>query len=63
LKEHLDPKPNEISEEHKFAQRVQLEGESISDYVKGLKALTTHCNFVCLECKKPTILVFFIHEF
>lgn len=55
LKGHLCPAPNEVAEQHKFALRVQHEGESISSYQAELKRLTKNCKFVCESCKASTI--------
>ncbi|XP_055838569.1 uncharacterized protein K02A2.6-like [Episyrphus balteatus] len=55
LKNHLSPKPNEITEQHKFLLRLQHEGESISNYMAELKKLSAYCNFTCEACKKSTL--------
>ena len=52
LKKHLEPKPNEVAECYKFSLCVQKEEETISDFISNLKALSAHCNFNCLHCKK-----------
>nr|XP_022905220.1 uncharacterized protein K02A2.6-like [Onthophagus taurus] len=55
LRSHISPKPSEIAEQHKFTMRVQHEGESIAHFHSELKKLTTNCNFVCENCKQPTV--------
>lgn len=55
LKKHLQPAPNIIAQQYKFSQRMQREGESISDFVAELKALSIHCNFVCHACEVNTV--------
>lgn len=54
LEKHLCPKPNEITEQHKFLLRMQNEGESLSTYVAELKRLSVFCNYTCAACKKNT---------
>jgi hypothetical protein len=54
LKNHMNPVPSEIAEQHKFSMRMQNEGESISKYVAELKGMTTNCNFKCNGCQQPT---------
>lgn len=55
LRDHISPKPSEISEQHRFSCRIQHEGESIAKFQAELKQLSTNCNFKCTECGKPTI--------
>ncbi|XP_021340098.1 uncharacterized protein K02A2.6-like [Mizuhopecten yessoensis] len=45
LKGHFMPKPLVIAERFKFHNRSQKEGESVADYVVGLKKLAAHCEF------------------
>jgi RNase H-like domain found in reverse transcriptase/Reverse transcriptase (RNA-dependent DNA polymerase)/Integrase zinc binding domain/Integrase core domain len=54
LKAHLDPQSSDISEQHKFATRLQHEGESISSFVAELRMLTLNCNFKCDSCQAST---------
>lgn len=55
LEDHLCPKPNEITEQHKFLLRLQHEGESIAKYIAELKRLSMFCNFSCTSCHASTI--------
>lgn len=45
VKNHLEPQRSEIAERHIFRQRQQQRGESISDYLQGLKHLAKTCEF------------------
>ena len=45
MKDHLQPKPNEIAERYVFYNRERKDGESIKDYVAELWKLSEHCNF------------------
>jgi len=45
VQKHLFPTPSFIAERYRFSKRVQLEGESIAEYVANLKKMTTYCDF------------------
>ena len=45
LSEHLNPKPITIAERYKFYQKEQIEGESLGDYIAGLRKASEHCEF------------------
>lgn len=46
LRKHLSPKPNILTEQHKFFSRNQRPGESITFYITALRELTKNANFV-----------------
>ena len=39
-----NPTPLEIAERFRFHKRNQKEGESVGDFVAGIRKLSTHCN-------------------
>lgn len=45
LESHFSPQPLEIAEIYKFHHRVQMEGESIRDYIAALRKMAVNCNF------------------
>ena len=45
LSDHINPKPNEISQRFVFYRRDRRVGESVKDYVAELRKLSEHCNF------------------
>ena len=45
MKDHLQPKPNEIAQRYMFYKCERKMGESIKDYVAELRKLSEHCNF------------------
>ena len=45
LLEHLDPKPNEISQRFVFYRRDRRSGETVKDYIAELRKISEHCNF------------------
>ncbi|XP_046688860.1 uncharacterized protein LOC124374746, partial [Homalodisca vitripennis] len=45
VQKHLFPTPSFIAERYRFSKRVQLEGESVAEYIANLKKMTTHCDF------------------
>ena len=45
MKDHLQPKPNEIAERYVFYNRERKDGESTKEYVAELRKLSEHCNF------------------
>lgn len=45
IQNHLNPKPNVISERFKFKQRKQKQDESISMFVAALKQISLNCEF------------------
>jgi hypothetical protein len=45
LLEHINPKPNEISQRFVFYRRDRRTGESVKDYIAELRKLSEHCNF------------------
>ena len=45
LSQHFSPKPSEIAQSFKFPSHHRNTGESVSEYVAGLRRLTEHCNF------------------
>lgn len=59
LKEHLSPRTNVLTEQHKFLSRAQRNGESISNYINALKELSKSADFKtsCADanCKKSVI--------
>ncbi|GBP93681.1 Retrovirus-related Pol polyprotein from transposon 412 [Eumeta japonica] len=44
----------EVALQHKFCLRQQQEGESIANYVAGLKGIGGKCNFICNNCQQST---------
>lgn len=55
MRNHLCPIPSEVAEQHRFASRVQHEGENLMTFQAELRKLTTNCNFKCESCTKPTL--------
>lgn len=59
LKEHLSPRKNVLTEQHKFFSRVQNEDESISNYIAALKECAKNSEFSSLcndsKCTKANI--------
>lgn len=49
VKNHLNPKKNEVMERCKFQQAKQTPTESIADFIARLKELSLHCNFADLN--------------
>ena len=45
MQAHLKPKPLTIAERFKFNRRKQQEGESIAQFLAGLRKLAETCNF------------------
>ena len=45
LLEHINPKPNEISQRFVFYRRDRRSGETVKDYVAELRKLSEQCNF------------------
>ena len=45
LLDHINPKPNEISQRFVFYRRDRRAGETVKDYVAQLRKLSEHCNF------------------
>lgn len=45
LQSYFDPKPHFITERIKFNNRTQQKGESIQEYVKEIKKLSSNCKF------------------
>lgn len=45
LNRHLNPKPLVIAERSRFHKRDQKQGETIIQYIAGLRNLRIHCNF------------------
>ena len=45
LIDHLNPKPVVIAERYKFYERKQKDGESISEFIAGLRKLSPRCEF------------------
>ena len=45
IKNHLQPKPLTIAERFKFHQRKQEEGESVNQFLAGLRKLSENCDF------------------
>ncbi|XP_050344615.1 uncharacterized protein LOC126769742 [Nymphalis io] len=45
LGKHLQPKPSILAERFKFRQRIQINGESISEYTAELKKMSKTCEF------------------
>ena len=45
LKAHFEPKPLLIAERFHFYRRNQAIGESLAQFVAGLRRLATHCEF------------------
>ncbi|GBP78455.1 hypothetical protein EVAR_52260_1 [Eumeta japonica] len=52
LQNHIAPEPVKL--QHKFCLRQQQEGESIANYVAGLKGIGGKCNFICNNCQQST---------
>ncbi|XP_026687870.1 uncharacterized protein LOC113472353 [Diaphorina citri] len=55
LTDQLCPKPNEISEQNKFVNRVQAGEENISQFVVALKHQARTCHFFCESCEATTM--------
>uniref|UniRef100_A0A5S6Q6F6 CCHC-type domain-containing protein n=1 Tax=Trichuris muris TaxID=70415 RepID=A0A5S6Q6F6_TRIMR len=49
LRNHFDPRPNEILQRYHFYCRVQKDGESVNDFVAELRRLSAKCNFGHLD--------------
>jgi len=47
LEQAVSPKQNELVAQHKFFCRLQADGESTTDHVTALKALSAKCDFIC----------------
>ncbi|KAL1447021.1 hypothetical protein MTO96_044414 [Rhipicephalus appendiculatus] len=45
LNSHFSPAPSEIAESFRFHSRVQLENESVAEFVAELRQIAEHCNF------------------
>ena len=45
MRDHLQSKPNEISQRYVFYKRDRKVDESIKDYVAKFRKLSEHCNF------------------
>ena len=45
VQNQLVPKPSEIVQRFKFHNRSQEEGETVAEYVAGLRNLAEHCEF------------------
>ena len=45
LKKHYEPKTLVIAEHFQFHRRNQAVGESVAEYIAGLRRLTRHCEF------------------
>ena len=45
MKNHLQPRPNEICQRYKFYKRERIAGESVKEYVAELRKLSEYCNF------------------
>ncbi|GBP19532.1 Uncharacterized protein K02A2.6 [Eumeta japonica] len=54
LQNYIAPEPGEVALQHKFCLRQQQEGESIANYVAGLKGIGGKCNFICNNCQQST---------
>jgi hypothetical protein len=50
----LNPRPSIITEQYNFTLRKQNEGETIMQYVCGLKKMAKYCNFKCNLCTATT---------
>ncbi len=59
FKQHLSPKPNVLTEQHKFFSRHQNQGETISTFISSLKELTKNAEFVSAcnssDCSKSML--------
>ncbi|KAG8131082.1 hypothetical protein E2320_017651 [Naja naja] len=49
LKNHYAPTPSRIARRHAFRQREQAEGESVSQFMAGLRTAALHCEFKELD--------------
>ena len=45
VSKHYSPTPSEIVERFKFHNRKQADGESVAEFIAGLRKLTEHCKF------------------
>ena len=45
VKDHHQPPPSTIVQRFNFNTRIQKEGETVSDFVAGLRRLSEHCKF------------------
>ena len=45
MKDHLEPKPNIISQRYAFYKRDRRAGESVKGYMAELRKLSEHCDF------------------
>ena len=45
MKDHLEPKPNVISQKCAFYKRDRRAGESVKGYIEELRKLSEHCDF------------------
>ena len=65
LKNHYAPKPSEIVLRYRFYTRSQKSGETVPQFIAGLRQLSENCNFAELNnmlrdrlvvgCREPTI--------
>ncbi|KAG8148035.1 hypothetical protein E2320_001403, partial [Naja naja] len=49
LKNHYAPTPSQIARRHAFHRREQAEGESVSQFMAGLRTAALHCEFKELD--------------
>ncbi|KAG8123504.1 hypothetical protein E2320_018857 [Naja naja] len=49
LKNHYAPTPSRIARRHAFRRREQAEGESVSQFMAGLRKAALHCEFKELD--------------
>ncbi|KAG8139325.1 hypothetical protein E2320_002083 [Naja naja] len=49
LKNHYAPTPSRIARRHAFRRREQAEGESVSQFMAGLRTAALHCEFKELD--------------
>ncbi|KAG8123181.1 hypothetical protein E2320_018510 [Naja naja] len=49
LKNHYAPTPSRIAQRHAFRRREQAEGESVSQFMAGLRTAALHCEFKELD--------------
>ena len=45
MKDHLQPKPNEIAERYRFYKRDRKTGESVNGFIAEMRKLSAHCGF------------------
>lgn len=65
LENHLCPKPNVLTEQHRFLSRLQKPDETIPQFVAALRKYTTTCEFNCPhpDCQRSLSDIFLRAQF